>query len=101
MGKAFKTRPYKVGEVYYADFAKLEGFCDEAWRTIYRHVFAPCHMDDKTLLYGNWLQTSGVSINNCNDGIRTAVFMSSRSQGSTRRATICLYRKRKPDPPQQ
>lgn len=78
MGKAFKTRPYKVGEVYYADFAKLEGFCDEAWRTIYRYVFAPCHMDDKTLLYGDWLQTSGVSINNCNDGIRTAVFKITR-----------------------
>ena len=35
-------------------------------------------MDDKTLLYGDWIQTPGVSINSCNDGIRTVVFKITR-----------------------
>ena len=25
----------KVGDVFYADYAKPEGFCDEAWKAIY------------------------------------------------------------------
>ena len=55
-----------------------EGFCDEAWKAIYQYVFALCHMDDKTLLYGDWIQVPGVSINSCNDGIRTVVFKITR-----------------------
>ena len=30
----------KVGDVFYADYAKPEGFCDEAWKAIYQYVFA-------------------------------------------------------------
>ena len=29
----------KVGDVFYADYAKPEGFCDEAWKAIYQYVF--------------------------------------------------------------
>ena len=69
---------HQVGQVFYADFAKPEGFCDEAWKAIYQYVFALSHMDDKTLLYGDWIQVPGVSINSCNDGIRTVVFKITR-----------------------
>ena len=69
---------HKVGEVFYADFAKPEGFCDEAWKAIYQYVFAMCHMEGDTLIYGDWIQTPGVSINSCNDGIRTVVFKITR-----------------------
>ena len=75
------TRPcpaHKVGDVYYADFAKPEGFCDEAWKAIYQYVFALSHMSDDTLFYGDWIQTPGVSINCCNDGIRPVVFKITR-----------------------
>ena len=30
----------KAGQVFYADYAKPEGFCDEAWKAIYQYVFA-------------------------------------------------------------
>ena len=30
----------KEGQVFYADYAKPEGFCDEAWKAIYQYVFA-------------------------------------------------------------
>lgn len=30
----------KEGEVFYADYAKPEGFCDEAWKAIYQYAFA-------------------------------------------------------------
>ena len=30
----------KEGDVFYADYAKPEGLCDEAWKAIYQYVFA-------------------------------------------------------------
>lgn len=31
------------GQVFYADYAKPQGFCDEAWKAIYQYVFALSH----------------------------------------------------------
>ena len=28
------------GQTFYADYAKPEGLCDEAWKAIYQYVFA-------------------------------------------------------------
>ena len=33
----------KQGQVFYADYAKPQGFCDEAWKAIYQYVFALAH----------------------------------------------------------
>lgn len=33
----------KSGQVFYADYAKPDGFCDEAWKAIYQYVFALAH----------------------------------------------------------
>ena len=33
----------KAGQVFYADYAKPEGLCDEAWKAIYQYVFALAH----------------------------------------------------------
>lgn len=30
----------KAGQVFYADYAKPQGLCDEAWKAIYQYVFA-------------------------------------------------------------
>ena len=30
----------REGEVFYADYAKPDGLCDEAWKAIYQYVFA-------------------------------------------------------------
>ena len=30
----------KEGQVFYADYAKPEGLCDEAWKAMYQYVFA-------------------------------------------------------------
>lgn len=30
----------RAGQVFYADYAKPEGLCDEAWKAIYQYVFA-------------------------------------------------------------
>ena len=35
------------GQVFYADYAKPEGFCDEAWKAIYQYVFALAHGVDE------------------------------------------------------
>ena len=37
----------KAGDVFYADYAKPQGFCDEAWKAIYQYVFALAHGADK------------------------------------------------------
>ncbi|MEG1717419.1 MAG: hypothetical protein RRX93_01160 [Bacteroidales bacterium] len=31
---------YKVKQVFYANYAKHDDFCDKAWKAIYQYVFA-------------------------------------------------------------
>lgn len=65
----------KEGQVFYADYAKPEGMCDEAWKAIYQYVFALAHGAEKELFYyGNWIKEPGVAICSCNDGIRPVIF---------------------------
>jgi uncharacterized repeat protein (TIGR04076 family) len=65
----------KQGQVFHADYAKPQGFCDEAWKAIYQYVFALSHGAEDTLFYyGDWIKRPGVAIACCNDGIRPVVF---------------------------
>jgi uncharacterized repeat protein (TIGR04076 family) len=63
----------KAGDVFYADYAKPQGFCDEAWKAIYQYVFALALGADKSLFYyGDWIKKPGVPIASCKkqaDGI--------------------------------
>lgn len=62
------------GQVFYADYAKPEGFCDEAWKAIYQYVFALAHGAEKELFYyGDWIKKPGVAICSCNDGLRPVI----------------------------
>ena len=45
----------REGQVFYADYAKPDGLCDEAWKAIYQYVFA-------------------LAICSCNDGLRPVIF---------------------------
>ncbi len=63
------------GQVFYADYAKPEGFCDEAWKAIYQYVFALSHgANNNVFYYGDWIKTPGVAICSCNDGLRPVIF---------------------------
>ena len=63
------------GEVFYADYAKPEGFCDDAWKAIYQYAFALSHGAEKELFYyGDWIRKPGVAICSCNDGLRPVIF---------------------------
>lgn len=65
----------EVGQVFYADWAKPEGFCDEAWKAIYQYVFALAHGAGKELFYyKDWIKTPGIAICSCNDGLRPVIF---------------------------
>lgn len=65
----------KEGQVFYADYAKPEGFCDEAWKAIYQYVFALSHGAGKETFYFNdWIKKPGVAICSCNDGLRPVIF---------------------------
>ena len=56
----------KVGDVFYAEYAKPDGFCDEAWKAIYQYVFALAHGADKELFYyGDWIRMPGVAPADC------------------------------------
>ena len=62
-------------QVFYADYSKPEGFCDEAWKAIYQYVFALAHGSGKDLFYyGDWIRKPGVAICSCNDGLRPVIF---------------------------
>ena len=63
------------GQVFYADYAKPDGLCDEAWKAIYQYVFALAHGADRELFYyGDWIGRPGVAICACNDGLRPVIF---------------------------
>lgn len=63
------------GQVFYADYAKPEGLCDEAWKAIYQYVFALSHgAGDGLFYYGDWIKKPGVAIVSCNDGLRPVIF---------------------------
>ena len=65
----------REGQVFYADYAKPEGLCDEAWKTIYQYVFALAHgAGNDTFYYGDWIRKPGVAICSCNDGLRPVIF---------------------------
>jgi uncharacterized repeat protein (TIGR04076 family) len=67
----------KEGDVFYADFAKPEGLCDEAWKAIYQFAFLLAHgvgSDGRLLYNSDWIKTPGVAIGACNDGIRPVIF---------------------------
>ena len=65
----------REGQAFYADYAKPEGLCDEAWKASYQYVFALAHGAEKELFYyGDWIKTPGVAICSCNDGLRPVIF---------------------------
>lgn len=65
----------RKGQVFYADYAKPEGLCDEAWKAIYQYVFALAHgAGNETFYYGDWIRKPGVAICSCNDGLRPVIF---------------------------
>lgn len=65
----------KEGQVFYADYAKPAGFCDEAWKAIYQYVFALAHgASNETFYFGDWIKKPGVAICCCNDGLRPVIF---------------------------
>ncbi len=64
----------KEGQVFYADYAKPDGFCDEAWKAIYQYVFALSHgASGETFYFNDWIRTPGVAICSCNDGLRPVI----------------------------
>ena len=63
----------REGQVFYADYAKPDGFCDEAWKAIFQHVFALAH-GVETFYYGDWIRRPGTAICCCNDGLRPVIF---------------------------
>lgn len=63
------------GQAFFADYAKPDGFCDEAWKAIYQYVFALSHGAGGGLFYnGDWIRKPGVAICSCNDGLRPVIF---------------------------
>ena len=52
---------HKVGDVFYGDYAKPDGLCDEAWKAMYQYVFALSHGCD-IFYYKDWIDKEGVAI---------------------------------------
>lgn len=70
-----KCPMHNEGQVFYADYAKPENFCDEAWKAIYQYVFALSHgAGNNVFYYGDWIRKPGVAICSCNDGLRPVIF---------------------------
>ncbi len=71
----------RAGQVFYADYAKPDHFCDEAWKAIYQYVFALAHGTGNELFYyGDWIRVPGTAICSCNDGLRPVIFKLERTE---------------------
>ena len=47
----------REGQVFHADYAKPDGFCDEAWKAIYQYAFALAHgAGEAPFYYGDWIR---------------------------------------------
>lgn len=79
--EGLSTCPFHTpGQIFYADYAKPEGLCDEAWKAIYQYVFAMAHgAPDDRWYFGDWIKVPGVAIVSCNDGIRPVIFKLERT----------------------
>ena len=64
----------KEGQVFYADYAKPQGFCDEAWKAVYQYVFTLAHGVKDVFYYGDWIREPGTAVVCCNDGLRPVIF---------------------------
>ena len=65
----------KEGQVFFADYARPGGLCDEGWLAIYLFGFALADGGDRGLFYwGDWIRKPGVAICSCNDGLRPVIF---------------------------
>lgn len=69
---------HREGDIFYADYAKPENFCDEAWKAIHHYVFAIAH-DSGTFFYNDWICQKGLAICSCNDGLRPVIFKITQS----------------------
>ena len=64
----------KEGQVFVCEgWQKPDGFCDEAWKAIYQYVFALAHGASELWYYSDWINTPGVAIVSCNDGLRPVI----------------------------
>lgn len=71
----------QAGQVFHADYAKPDHFCDEAWKAIYQYVFALAHGTGNELFYyGDWIRVPGTAICSCNDGLRPVIFKLERTE---------------------
>lgn len=71
---------HKAGDVFYSEYEKPQGFCDEAWKAIYQYVFALAH-GSEPFYSGEWIDKPGVAICSCNDGLRPVIFKITRDEG--------------------
>ena len=64
----------REGQVFYADYAKPEGFCDEAWKAVYQYAFALAHgAGEGHFYYGDWMLKPGVPICSCKYRLRPVI----------------------------
>ena len=68
-----KCPKHEEGQVFYADWKKPEGLCDEAWKAFYQYAFALAH-GGRNLFNSDWVNKPDIAICSCNDGLRPVIF---------------------------
>ena len=64
---------HKLGDTYISKGGSApEGFCEEAWKSIGHFAFALAHGVE--VFWPQWIETPGLAIASCNDGLRPVIF---------------------------
>ena len=76
---------HRVGEVFYTNYCRPNGFCDDAWDAIHHYVFAMTHGAK-----GPWCNSDSKVKENevivcCQDGLRPTLFKITREDVDTAR----------------
>ena len=72
--KGFTKCPlHKEGDVFYGHWAKPEGFCDEAWKSISHYAEVLSYVPEG-FKFPAWVDVEGTTICCCPDGLRPVIF---------------------------
>jgi uncharacterized repeat protein (TIGR04076 family) len=79
-GEPVACPKFKMGQEFFTDLERPDGFCDWAWNDIYKYVLVLRSQGNFGTAY-KWMKDNHTVIACCTDGFRPVVFKIERVEG--------------------